>query len=171
VWEREARWLALLEEGARLGERPDLANVPSASSGAESIREFTDAVKAKLPQGVTVPGTPSIVKILRKEGDGLAAFYVYASQYVHATEYSTRQWRANLGVDAAYGERIELEGWQWPLWMAWLAFRITAVRLIEVKGDAIPAALQLVDNQVIEAREVLAASLTKSRPDPLMKSN
>lgn len=164
VWEREARWLALMEEGARLGEREEVRQLSSAAPSSQAMRRFVDAVKAKLPDGVVVPGSPSIQTFLRGEGEALALFYVLASQYVHAAEFGTRQWRDGLGVDAGYGEHVNEIDWHWPLWMSWLAFRVTAVRLMEEQGRQITPDLALVDNQIIEAREAFIASTSSEKP-------
>lgn len=158
-WQREARWLALLYEGARLGKRRETKDMPTLVSRSESIEEFAEAVAAKLPEGVSVPGMDSIQSILAAEGEGLASFYVMASQYTHATELATSSWRENLGIDAVYGEFFGAKDWLQPLWMAYLSFRVTALRLIELEGDGPNAILELVDHQADEAREAFAASL------------
>ena len=158
-WQREARWLALLHEGARLGNRKETKGMPALVAESELIKEFAEAVAAKLPEGVTVPGMDPIKSILAEEGDGLALFYVMASQYTHATELATRSWRVNLGTDAAYGEFSGARDWQHPVWMAYLSFRVTALRLIDLKGDGPSPMLELADHQADEAREAFAAAL------------
>ena len=100
-----------------------------------------------------------IQSILAAEAEGLAFFYVMASQYTHATELATRSWRVNLGIDAAFGEFVGAKDWLHPVWMAYLSFRITALRLIELKGDGPSAILELADHQADEARDAFAASL------------
>jgi len=158
-WQREARWLALLHEGARLGKRKETKDIPTFVAQCEQIEEFAEAVAAELPEGVSVPRMDSIQSILAAEADGLALFYVMASQYNHATELATRSWRVNLGIDATFGEFIGAKDWLQPVWMAYLSFRITALRLIELKGDGPSAILELADQQADEAREAFAASL------------
>lgn len=107
---------------------------------------------------------PSIQSILKEEGQDLALFYVLASQYVHAAEFGTRQWRTGLGVDAGYREHISEIDWHWPLWMSWLAFRVTVVRLMEERGTLLTPDLVLVDNQIIEAHEAFIASGSTKEP-------
>lgn len=158
-WQREARWLALLHEGARLGDRKETKDIPALVAESQLIKEFAEAVTAKLPEGVSVPGMDSIQSILAAEGSGLALFYVMASQYTHATELATRSWRVNLGTDADYGEFSGARDWLHPVWMAYLSFRITAMRLIELKGEGPSAVLELADHQADEAREDFAAAL------------
>ncbi|TDK25843.1 hypothetical protein E2F48_11515 [Arthrobacter crusticola] len=158
-WEREARWLALLHEGVRLGDRKETKDVPTLAAQSKRMKEFAEAVAAKLPEGMAVPGMDSIQSILAAEGEGLALFYVMASQYTHATEHATRFWRVNLGIDASHGEFVGAKDWLQPLWMSYLSFRVTALRLIELKGEDPSAVLGLADHQAGEARDAFVASI------------
>ncbi|TPG17178.1 hypothetical protein EAH86_10470 [Pedococcus bigeumensis] len=108
----------------------------------------------------------SIQSILAEEGSGLAEFYVLASQYTHAAELATRSSRADLGTDAAYGDFAGPSDWLQPVWMAWLSFRVTAVRLINLSGSGTPEALALVDHQVTKTRDALVTAL-QTQGEPL----
>ena len=159
-WEREARWLALLREGARLGERAETKSNAYLVAQAATIREFAEAVEAKLPDGVRVSGMASMQSILAEEGAQLAEFYVLASQYTHGAELATRAYRVNLGIDSAYGDFVDAKDWFQPVWVAWLSFRVTAVRLISERNESpLPEVLALIDNQIREARDEFVASL------------
>ncbi|MGZ6583153.1 MAG: hypothetical protein ACXVHX_02240 [Solirubrobacteraceae bacterium] len=118
-WAREARWLSLVEEGARLGERREMAAWPGIAAQSEVMRSFSEAVAAKLPAGTSVPRTPTVKQMLEGHGDAFLGFYALASQYAHGAELATRQWRVNLGVDAAYGDFADTRGWALPLLSAW----------------------------------------------------
>lgn len=163
-WRREARWLALMNEGARLGNREATKDYPALVAESEEIRAFADAVAAKLPDGVVVPGRmDSIQDILAREGNGLALFYVVASQFTHATELSTRSWRVNLATEATFGEFTGASDWLHPVWMAYLSFRVTALRLLELNGEGPNPLLELSDQQADEAREAFATALRLER--------
>lgn len=157
-WQREARWLALLYEGARLGDRPEMVGTLQAEVSART-KAFADEVKALLPGGLIVPGIPAMMSILKGQGDDLAWFYVLSSQYTHAAELATRTTRSHLGGNAKYGDRADAAEWLLPLWGAWQAFRATAVRLLAVAGDVWPPDLVVVEQQVMEAREAFLATI------------
>ena len=161
VWEREARWLALLHEGGRLGTRSQLAGDLTRRTQSESIRDFASAVEARLPPGTRIPGTPSADKLLREFGTDLDHFYVIASQYSHGAELATRAYRANLGTDAEYGEVANLADWLYPLSHAWQAATAGVIRLMQVTQVPFTPVLRRVENQVEEAITALQRSLVK----------
>jgi hypothetical protein len=162
-WEREARWLALVYEGARLDDRIEVSQLYGGGQLAPGAKQFADAVSAMLPSGVTVPGVPGIKYMLEPHGAALVGLYAVASQYTHAADLAARQWRTNLGVDAAYGEFVTSSAWLMPLWVGWQAFRATALTLMGATGtEALDAALLLIDRQVNEARDELARSVESS---------
>lgn len=150
-WEREARWLALLREGARLGTRHQVADDAVVRARAETIGAFADAVEAKLPEGVNVPGTPSADAILARYGTGLDSFYVIASQFMHGAELATRSYRVNVGNAAEYGELSTLHDWILPLSHAWQAATAGVLRLMQASGASVPPAFGRVERQVQEA--------------------
>lgn len=154
-WEREARWIAFLFEGARLGRQKDFAGNDRLESESEAIQNFAKAVEEKLPAHVIVPPRiPAISSILRDQNPELSRFYAIASQYTHGAEMATRGTRRNFGVDAEYGDFSDSNSWHWPLWVAWLAYRVTAVALMVERGFTLSGdMLQLVDRQVEEARK------------------
>lgn len=158
-WEREARWLALVEEGARLGERREMAAWGGIAAQSVSMRSFGEAVAAKLPPGTSVPRTPTVKQMLESHGDAFLRFYALASQYAHGAELATRQWRLNLGIHATYGDFADTEGWALPLQNAWQSFRATALALIHARGGTVPPALAAVDHQIAEAQEIFVHSV------------
>lgn len=164
-WEREARWLVFLEEGARLGGRPEMKDCPQVIAQSESIEDFRRAVFDKLPEGASAPKRiESITTILAANDERLASFYVTASQHTHAAELATRTSRANLGVDATYGESVGAEDWLHPLTMSYVSFRATATRLIQLHAGEPPEILSIADRQIEEAcDEFLAAVLTQDK--------
>ncbi|WP_136610069.1 hypothetical protein [Sinomonas albida] len=163
-WEREARWIALLHEGARI-KRKETEGFPHIVAQAKAIEDFANAVTAELPDGVSVPKrVDTIQEILAAEGEGLPRFYVMASQYTHAAELGTRSYRTNLGTKAVYGDLVDAKDWLEPLWIAYLSFRVTAMRLIYLKGEDLTEILELADRQVAEARDAFVASLQAKEP-------
>ena len=160
-WEREARWLALIYEGARLDERLEVQNLRGSDAPRGAVKSFADAVAAKLPDGTGVPGIASISKMLEPYGSHLVGLYALASQYTHAADLAARQWRTNLGIDAAYGEYVSAAEWLLPLSISWQAFRVTAKALMSADETATPAELTLFDRQIEDAQESLSKA---SRP-------
>jgi hypothetical protein len=113
-WGREARWLALVYEGARLDERPEVAQLYGGRPLSPGATEFANAVSAKSPAGIVVPGVPGIKDMLEPHSGALVGLYAVASQYTHAADLAARQWRSNLGVDAAHGEFVTSRDWLAP---------------------------------------------------------
>jgi hypothetical protein len=159
VWQREARFVAFLTEGIRI-KREETEGLPHIVAQSASIEEFRDGVSAKLiEKGIPVQKMDTMKNILLAEDVGLAQFYVLASQYTHALELGTRSYRKDLGTKAVYGEFVEAKDWIQPVWMAYSSFRVTALRLIDLKGDDPGEILELADRQVAEARDDFLAAL------------
>lgn len=59
---------------------------------------------------MSVPAIDTFQSILAAEADELAAVYVFASQYTHATELAARSSRTDLGDSAAYGDFVGAKG-------------------------------------------------------------
>lgn len=163
VWEREARWLALLNTGISLGERPAMKESQYFAGRAAKIKEFRDAVEARLPAGVTVPGLPKISNLFTDRGDRFVRFYAIASQYTHATEFATVQWRKDLGTSATYGEFPEDALWGPPLSGAWSSFRATATWFINEHGGPPPTDLHLIDEKIAEAERAFVKATDSAR--------
>lgn len=160
VWEREARWVALLREGGRLVDRHQLAPNARISTRARSVRAFASAVGEKLPAEVEVPGIPSMDSLLARYGTTLDAFYVHSSQYTHSAELATSAFRMNLGDAAEFGDFARVEDWVAPLSQAWQAATASALQLMKVTGDEPGPELGRVEAQVARALEELVESLS-----------
>jgi hypothetical protein len=154
-WEREARWVACLEEGARLATRPQLAGFEGLLENSESLRKFAADVRALLPDGVVIPRVPSADAMLQTIAPGLAGFYVIASQFMHGAELATQTFRAHLGNAAEFGERSREDLWVAPLRNSWNAFRSTAREIAAITETVLEEKVRLVDNQVDEAFQSL----------------
>jgi hypothetical protein len=159
-WEREARWLALLNEGARLGTaRKEMASRHSVVARSTSIKEFSDAVTALLPPGIRVPGTPTTASMLEDAGKHLPAFYALASQYTHGAELAATLTRKNLGTQAIYGEFSSAADWCEPLITSYKSFCATAVCLMDFSEVEAPPTLSVADRQIEDGyRSLVIAS-------------
>jgi hypothetical protein len=150
-WEREARWVACLEEGARLANRPQLAGFDSLLKNSEALKKFAADVRALLPGGVLVPGIPSADAMLQRIAPELASFYVIASQYTHGAELATQTFRSHLGNAAEFGEHTEEDQWVAPLGNSWNAFRSTAREIAAITETELGEKALLADRRVDEA--------------------
>jgi hypothetical protein len=93
-WEREARWLTFLYEGARLGKQKPMDWLDMVVDRSKTIENFAAAVEAKLPGGVEVPRrVPPTQEILSPIDSSLGAFYALASQFTHGAEFATGMFR------------------------------------------------------------------------------
>lgn len=161
-WGREARWLALLQEGARLDARNEVLTLRGRNTPTTTLKDFADLVTAKLPDGVKVPGIPPITSMLEtQQGVGLVGLYAVASQFTHGAELASRQWRTNLGVDAGYGEVVSSLDWVIPLSAAFQAFRVTTTTLMRAVDKPLPQDVALVEQQINKAREALIDAADK----------
>lgn len=133
VWERESRWVACMDEGARGGAKGLLKSRPGGARWTEQLARFSTEIKQRLPKGTTVPGKPGNDVLARQHGPELEVMYVEASQFIHATYYGMQQWQKNLGDAAVFEETVRPIDWLTPLVMSWLAFREGAVTLAEVR--------------------------------------
>ena len=167
-WEREARWLAFLKEGARLGKQEHVSWLQMVVDRSQQISGFANAVESKLPDGIVVPTRiPTTHQMLAPLDPALDAFYAIASQFTHGAEYATGMFRSNLGTDAIFGEGSSEADWIIPLRHVWQAFRATSVRLFEVGGtNAASEQLLLADEKVKEAFQAFIDVLDLPDPDP-----
>lgn len=158
--ERQCRWLALLYEGGRFGQRNDMMVYDGVRARSVSIEEVADRYALTLPEGYVVPNMPGVMAILPKHGPRLASFYVTASQYAHAAEFATASYCREDSDSTEYDDFVTELDWAQPLWMAWEAFRVTAATLIVKEGgEPLPDHLGLVDQQIHTARQEFLAGL------------
>lgn len=150
-WDREARWVALLKEGGRLGQQQHVSWLDVLVERSDSVRGFANAVHSSLPKGLVVPGIPSTHDILAPIDPGLDAFYAVASQFAHGTEYATAMFRSSHSSDAIFGDRSSEVDWIIPLTNIWQAYRLSAVRLIELGAIESADQTTLADVQIEEA--------------------
>jgi hypothetical protein len=144
-FEREGRYLALLEETERLfkeaarefaGMRADDATVQGHALVADQIREFREGVAAQLPAGVAPPRTVPRLKDMIAESGFSARYllYKFGCQYVHATNYATGLYRRHLGNAMELGEFIEPKMWAEPLQLTWWSLQAPTARLLDILG-------------------------------------
>ena len=146
VWEREARWVALLEEGGRLATRTAVQSRADLVQTAKQVQSFVEGIREVLPAGLVIPRIPNMEAMFTgANAERLYGFYVVASQYVHAAELSTRQWRSGLGTADNGTECVQPWHWFEPLWMAWQAFRVTArtLQILQWNENAPPDVVDL----------------------------
>lgn len=144
-FEREARYLALLEETeqlARLAARElrqigaDDESVQHPALVAEQIRGFREAVASKLPAGVVPPRrVPGMKDVIAESGfPARYLLYKFGCQYVHATKYATGLYRRHLGDAKEIGEFIEPKMWAEPLQLTWWSLQAPTERLLGILG-------------------------------------
>lgn len=134
-WEREARWLAFLKEGERLGQQERVKWLDIVVARSEGVGAFAREVEERLPEGIEVPQrTPTTHQMLADLDPGLDAFYAIASQFTHGAEFATGMFRSNLGTEAKYGEGSSEGDWIVPIYHAWHAFRTSTLRLMATSG-------------------------------------
>ena len=126
--ERQGRWLALLYEGGRFGQRNEMTGYDGVRARSLSIEEVADRYALTLPEGYVVPNMPGVMAILPKYGPRLASFYVTASQYAHAAEFATASYFREHSDSTEYHDFVTELDWAQPVWMAWEAFRVRLSR-------------------------------------------
>lgn len=136
-WEREARWIALMDEGGRLSNRDGLPEGSPLANRAKSVAEFAAQVRSLMPPGYPVPGIPGVKTLFEDFAPRVYAYYIESSQHVHAAELTTGQWRNRLRTSGLLTETVTSLQWLAPLWMAWQAFRLTARRLISLQATTV----------------------------------
>lgn len=165
-FERQARWLALMYEGGRFGQRKEVAHFEGLRQRSIGLEQIADRFAVELPDGYSIPQMPGVMKILPKFGPRLASFYVDASQYAHAAEWATAAYSREHRDDPEHGDYTEYGDfvteldWARPLWIAWEAFRVTAATLIVIEDkQPLPDHLGHVDHQIEQARQQFLDSL------------
>jgi hypothetical protein len=122
-FDREGRWLAHLETEVSARERLERALRQEFSGKPPStiVREFSSAVRAKLPEGTIVPKQVPKFDALLKSIGASEKYIVYASlsQTAHATHHGAGIFRQHLGFQKTYGEFITPEDWWLPLSTCW----------------------------------------------------
>jgi hypothetical protein len=125
VHEREARWLARLDEDERYGRA--IAALVEAAGGdparllqiPNTIRDFRDAVAAQFPGGIAVPkGVPGALSTMVND-EGALFNYRLGSQYVHGTHVGGGLFRRHLGSRKKLGEHVSTKAWTGPLDASW----------------------------------------------------
>lgn len=165
IWDREARWVVLMDEGVRYHERVagDLGSDDSTpfKAVAEAQRPFVSRVRDALPSHVTMPpGVPSMESVASKVGDEFYALYRTASQYTHGTDAAAWLYRRNLGVDAIYGEFITDRMWVPVINLAWQSARFGALTVMALTGVTVTIHLAALDKSMRDALEALAVVQT-----------
>jgi hypothetical protein len=130
-FQREARWLAHVEEEARVYDRSAKRysevgqDASSFAARAIEIRSFRQAVEAKLPSGVSpMKHIPTVDEMLTSlQGKQLYPLYIYLSQFVHGGHAATALYRRGLGTELHPGEYIESSHWYVPLRVCWLSLK------------------------------------------------
>ena len=130
-YERETRWLAHMEEEARVYDRSAKRysevgqDARTFAARAIEIRTFRKAVEAKLPPGVTpLKHIPTVDEMLTSlQGKQLYPLYIYLSQYVHGGHAATELYRRGVGIALQAGEYIEPSHWYIPLRVCWLSLK------------------------------------------------
>jgi Family of unknown function (DUF5677) len=128
---RETRWLAHVEEEARVYDRSskrysEVGQDASYFAGrAIQIRAFRKAVEAKLPPGVAqLKHIPTVDEMLTSlQGKQLYPLYIYLSQFVHGGHAATELHRRGVGTELQAGEYIEPSHWYIPLRVCWLSLK------------------------------------------------
>ena len=143
---REVRWLAHLEEDARLNEK--VATKVSSFGGngrafqerGTTFRNFAQAVAAKLPPGYQkLPGNPSVESMLESIGQKqMYSVYSLLAAHVHGGHASTWLYRKHLGTASEYGEFITPAEWYLPLWASWSSLLFLGQYVLERLGAKAP---------------------------------
>lgn len=155
-WDRERRWLVFVDEGERFHERVRFSGVERDGVKGAAIADFAARIRALLPPGEQVHGIPSTTVMLTPYGDHLPRLYALASQYVHGADLAITQWRTGgLGTSAAYGEAADVTGMATAVWVAWEAFRATALQIASKTGVDIGFDIDLFDHQIRQSRDQL----------------
>lgn len=157
-WVRECRWLALLHEGARFGQRAVFSDAKPFSVRANDLEEFAHAVHERIPTGYDIPGIPSVSSLVAELGDSMAGYYILASQFTHSSELATGQFRNGLGDIAIYGEHVSASDWVPPLVLSWNAVRMSCSELMATVTSHDADLLSRIDDQVEEAAAAAAGT-------------
>ena len=160
VWDREGRWLALMDEGARTHQRLSAGLREGAVAGG-NLNDFIRDLKAKLPKGVRIPGIPSVAEMLEGSGGDLGLLYTLASQYTHGTDYAVLLYRRGLGIDASYGEEKSERSWSLPLWTSWKAVETAILKLMTASDVPLNFNLALMESAVQESFDVFQGSFER----------
>lgn len=158
-WVREAKWILLVEEGARTFTglatlEPEEAE--SNKAAATQINDFAKAVREKLPEGTQVPERmPKDTEMIASLGSHLSVFYKLASQHVHATDTALSTYKRDVEGGTEYGEFIEPRNWIHPLRVAWEACIGSISALNHLTSTSMPDSFDLVHSQIIDALKVV----------------
>jgi hypothetical protein len=129
-FERECRWLVHLRAEERFWTRTSelegKVGRPNASAmaRASSIREFSDAVAAKIPARTQrIVRNPSVQEMLMSvQQPDMYSTYIHLSQFAHSEHAATWLFRAGgLGTAKQAGECVAVEHWRLPLRVCWLS--------------------------------------------------
>jgi len=131
-FQRELRWLAHIEEEARMHERlvPKIArfggNPEFYEERGRLLRKFQEAVASKLPTDyLRLPGNPSVEQMLEGVGQRqVYPIYVLLCSFVHGTHESTWLYRQNLGSLKKHGDFVSSDDWHLPLWTCWRCLQV-----------------------------------------------
>lgn len=126
-FEREARWLARVREGARywrqIGDR--LAAVGGDPAQAHRIAgamtSFADGVAVQLPTDVPVAAIPNLDAMVAESDPVQYVVYKMASQYVHGTHEGGVLYRQHLGSMKTFSEQVDPHRWVDPMRFCWWA--------------------------------------------------
>lgn len=143
VFEREARWLALLREEERLWERTAKMardhNLPAADAASleQHIYAFRSGVEEKLRQYVDVKyHVPNMREFLKEQGvEASYVAYVELSQFVHGGHRAMMTYQRNLGTLKEFFEptpQAHERTWFDVLRLSWWSFRTAADRYAEL---------------------------------------
>lgn len=139
-YEREARWLARLREGARfygsVADRLDQlgGSADSIRAMGGSIDDFATDVSNRMPNNVNaVPGIPSADALIGTVPDRYLT-YKMGSQYVHGTHEGASIYRRSLGTEKRLQERVGEPAWKDPLIACLNAMEMGLSRYLEVSG-------------------------------------
>lgn len=127
-FDREARWLAHLQEEERVYQRAaSRSSVPADAARfkahANAIVEFREGVADLLPKHVKpLRGNPSLEEVSRSIGGAhLYSLYIYLSQFVHGGHLATGLYRQNLGTEKKLGEFVVPANWYIAFRLCWLS--------------------------------------------------
>jgi hypothetical protein len=139
-FEREARWLAHVQEEEDLWEK--ISKIVALTgddpadfrSSAQHLHGFRTRVLEQLPKDVTQPHRVANLRSALIEQD-LEKYYIgYAllSQFVHGGHYAGSLYRQGIGVSAESKEQVSSADWRMPFEISWWSLYHAAVRFAHV---------------------------------------
>lgn len=137
-YERECRWLGLIDEEirsrSRAAKHQESRSVETAEVErriAEHLSNYRNKILACMPEGYKVRALPNFEDLLAAtKADTPYSTYIVGSQYAHGTSWALSLFRTGLGASRNFLELRSSEAWADPLLTCASVLRDTGCRVL-----------------------------------------